>query len=224
MERWLLAEPYWKACRNTGYIRMHELAAKEVYGVNGISRETIETLSKLFAVKDASTSYAEGMERARILCGIADSDFKCDRRFLRPAFRMEEFVERIDLRTVRKQLGTSIHTFIDWLDACDETIRRYVQAGAVVFKTTIATDRSLNIGHGSYAEAEQSFLNAMREDNGYQPHLRLTRILCSGMCSAARRDMACLCRCTRVWLPATPISFPMAIPCSYARCLSSTAI
>lgn len=169
MERWLMAEPYWKACRNTGYIRMHELAAKEVYGVNGINRETIETLSKLFAAKDASTSYAEGMERARILCGIADSDFECDRRFLRPAFRMEQFVERIDLRTVRKQLGTSIHTFIDWLDACDETIRRYVQAGAVVFKTTIATDRSLNIGYGSYAEAEQSFLNAMREDNGYQP-------------------------------------------------------
>ena len=146
MERWLLAEPYWKACRNTGYIRMHELAAK-----------------------DASTSYAEGIERARILCGIADSDLECDRRYLRPAFRMEEFVERIDLRIVRKQLGTSIHTFIDWLDACDETISRYVQAGAVAFKTTIATDRSLNIGYGSYAEAEQSFINAMREDNGYLP-------------------------------------------------------
>jgi len=169
MERWLLCEPYWKACRNTGYMRMHERVAHEVYGVSEISRDTIENLSAQFAAKDASRSYAEGLERAKILCGIADSDMDCDRRYLRPAFRLEEFVERIELGSVRKTLCTSIHTFIDWLDACDEMIRRYVEAGAVAFKTTIATDRSLNIGYGSYAEAEESFIRAMREDGNYLP-------------------------------------------------------
>ena len=169
MERWLLCEPYWKACRNTGYIRMHERVARELYGVPSISRETIETISAKFSAKDASKSYSEGLERAGILCGIADSDMECDRRYLRPAFRMEEFVERIQIKDVRKMLGTPIHTFTDWLDACEETVRRYVEAGCVAFKTTIACDRTLRIGYATYAEAEESFINALREDNGYLP-------------------------------------------------------
>jgi len=169
MERWLLCEPYWKACRNTGYMRMHERAAQEIYGIETIDTHTIEKLSALFAAKNASESYAEGLERAKILCGIADSDMECDRRYLRPAFRMEEFVERIELKKVRQSLGASIHTFIDWLDACDEMINRYCEAGAVAFKTTIATDRSLNIGYGSYAEAEESFIRTLREDGQYLP-------------------------------------------------------
>ena len=169
MERWLLCEPYWKACRNTGYIRMHERAAREIYGVAEISRETIETISAQFAARDAALSYCEGLERAKILCAIVDSDMDCDRRHLRPAFRLEEFVERIEIETVRKALGAPIHTFIDWLDACEEMIRLYCDAGAVAFKTTIATDRSLNIGYGSYAEAEESFVRSLREDGEYLP-------------------------------------------------------
>ena len=169
MQRWLLCEPYWKACRNTGYIRMHERAARELYGVSEISRDTIEEISAKFAEKDACQSYHNGLEHAGVLCGIVDSDMECDRRHLRPAFRMEAFVERIEVDNVRKALGTSIHTFIDWLDACDETIRRYCDAGAVAFKTTIATDRTLNIGYGSYAEAEESFIRTIREDNAYLP-------------------------------------------------------
>ena len=169
IDRWFLCEPYWKACRNTGYMSMHERVAKEVYGVSGISSDTIETISARFAAKDAATSYYEGLERAKILCGIVDSDMDCDRRHLRPAFRLEEFIERTEIETVRKALGSSIHTFIDWLDACDETIRRYCEAGAVAFKTTIATDRCLDIGYGSYAEAEESFIRSLREDGGFLP-------------------------------------------------------
>lgn len=169
LERWLLCEPYWKACRNTGYVSMHERVAREVYGVPSINRDTIQTISAAFAAKDAAQSYAEGLERAKVLCGIADSDMDCDRRVLRPAFRLEEFVERIELNAVRQQLGTSIHTFLDWLDACDEMIDRCCKAGAVAFKTTIATDRSLAIGYGTYAEAEESFIRTLREDNGYLP-------------------------------------------------------
>ena len=169
MERWLLCEPYWKACRNTGYMRMHERVAQELYGVASISRETIETLSARFAEKDAGESYRRGLKKAKILCGIADSDMDCDRSCLRPAFRMEEFVEWIEIAAVQDRLGAPVHTFTDWLDACDEMISRYCDAGSVAFKTTIATDRSLNIGYGTYAEAEESFVRALREDGGYQP-------------------------------------------------------
>lgn len=169
MERWLMVEPYWKACRNTGYIRMHERAARELYGVREISRDTILHISAKFAEKDARESYLRGLEACNILCAIVDSDMDCDRQRMRPAFRLEEFVEDIEISAVRKTLGASIHTFIDWLDACDEMIRRYCEQGAVAFKTTIATDRTLKIGYGSYAEAEESFIRSLRKDDNYLP-------------------------------------------------------
>ena len=164
-ERWLLCEPYWNACRNTGYIRMHERVARDVYGVEGVNRDSIEQLHHLFQQKDPSHSYAEGHRQSQILCSIVDSDMDCDRSIQRPAFRLEEFVERIELGKVRQLLGSvGIRTFTEWLDACEEVVRRYRTAGAVAFKTTIATDRTLAIGHGSYAEAESSFLEAVREN------------------------------------------------------------
>ncbi len=169
MERWLICEPYWQACRNTGYIRMHELAARELHGVDGVNRDTIVTLSRHYAETDAAESYAAGLEKAKILCGIVDPDMSCDRRFLRPAFRLEAFVERTEIAAVRKMLNVPIHTFIDWLNACEEAVRRYVEGGAVAFKTTIATDRSLDIEWATYQEAEESFIASMREDGGYQP-------------------------------------------------------
>ena len=168
MERWLMLEPYWQACRNTGFVRMHERIARDVYGVDGINRNTIEQLTRLLASTDHRKSYYEGLERAKVLCCITDSDMDCNRDYCRPAFRMEEFVEKIRVAEVRQRMNTHIYTFIDWLNACEETVRRYVEGGAVAFKSTIATDRTLDIGYGSYAEAEASFLDAIREDNGYQ--------------------------------------------------------
>lgn len=169
MQRWQLVAPCWQACRNTGYIRMHERVAREIYGVDSINEHTIQQISSMFAAKDPSRSYGEGLARSKILCCITDSDPDCDRRHSRPAFRLEEFVERIQVKDVCRNLGVPIHTFSDWLEACDETIRRHVEGGAVAFKTTIATDRTLDIGYGSYQEAEASFRDAIREDNGYQP-------------------------------------------------------
>lgn len=161
MERWLLCEPYWKACLNTGYIRMHERAAREIYGVQGVNRDTVETLSRLFSEKDHEKSYAEGHRKAKILLSIVDSDMECDRSIQRPAFRMENFVEKMRLDRAGEMLGgVKFNSFCDWLNACEETIRRFAAAGAVAFKSTIATDRSLCIEKASYKEALDAFKNA----------------------------------------------------------------
>lgn len=172
MERWQLCEPYWQACRNTGYIRTHELVAREQYGVEGLNRQTIGQLSEMFSRRDHARSYGESLERAHILCCITDSDPDCDRRHARFAFRLEEFIERINIPTVTQAPGTPIRTFAAWLEACGETIRRYVSQGAVVFKTTIATDRTLVIGPGSYAAAEENFLQAHCRLSGLHVPLR----------------------------------------------------
>lgn len=169
MERWRLCEPYWQACRNTSYIRTHERIAREQYGVEGVNSRTIGQLSEMFSRRDHARSYGESLERAHILCCITDSDPGCDRRHERFAFRLEEFVERIDMPAVTQALGSPIRSFAAWLEACGETIRRYVAQGAVAFKTTIATDRTLAIGPGSYVAAEESFLQALNAPAPFEP-------------------------------------------------------
>lgn len=166
MDRWLLCEPYWKACKNTGYIQAHEWAARALYGIPQISRETINDLNSRFLAERSPDRYAHVLQQLNILCAVVDSDLECDRRYARPAFRMEEFVEKIRVENVRLALGVPICSFIEWLEACDETIDKAIHRGAVAFKSTIATDRTLEIGWGTYSEAEQSFIDALREDNG----------------------------------------------------------
>ena len=137
--------------------------------MKGLNRQTIGQLSEMFSRRDHARSYGESLERAHILCCITDSDPDCDRRHARFAFRLEEFIERINIPTVTQALDTPIRTFAAWLEACGETIRRYVAQGAVVFKTTIATDRTLVIGPGSYAAAEENFLQALNAPAPFRP-------------------------------------------------------
>ena len=46
MERWELVEPYWEAARYTGYGRALDISAQALYGIEGITRETIEPLNE----------------------------------------------------------------------------------------------------------------------------------------------------------------------------------
>ena len=40
-KRWQLVEPYWEAARSTGYGRSLDIAAKGIYGIDGVSGKTI---------------------------------------------------------------------------------------------------------------------------------------------------------------------------------------
>ena len=48
MERWNIVEPYWNLARNTGYGRALDLAAKDIYGIPRIERDTLEELNARF--------------------------------------------------------------------------------------------------------------------------------------------------------------------------------
>ena len=44
IEKWKLVEPYWEVSKYTGYGRSLEIAAKEIYGIDGISKSTITSI------------------------------------------------------------------------------------------------------------------------------------------------------------------------------------
>src|SRR5512137_165119 len=43
-DRWTLVEPFWDACRHTGYARALDAAVRGIYGIDGVSRGTIDAL------------------------------------------------------------------------------------------------------------------------------------------------------------------------------------
>ena len=90
MERWLLCEPYWKACRNTGYIRMHERAARELYGVDEISRDTILRISERFTAKDANPMLTNrGLNYVSVGAAASRSDVLVQSQSVDPGEKVE---------------------------------------------------------------------------------------------------------------------------------------
>ena len=51
-DRWETFEPWWEKIKNTSYSRTLETAAKGIYGVEGISKDTYKPLSKKIKEKN----------------------------------------------------------------------------------------------------------------------------------------------------------------------------
>ncbi len=159
MERWSIIEPFWKLARHTGYGQSLEISARGIYGVDGINRNTIETLYEKF-MNGLTEGHFEYVlkEKSRVHIGILDGAAEYDERFFRSAFRADQFVfpEYAEDLYVKpdKRLANS---FADWLDACDAHIDQAVKKGYVAMKLSMAYSRPLSIKPADFHEAETCF-------------------------------------------------------------------
>ena len=97
-QRWEWVEPYWEACRYTGYGRALDISVRGIYGIDGVRGSTIEELNRAFL-----GSLREGHFRhvLKDLCGIRISlldgfagRFDCDRSLFRQVWRPCHYVLR----------------------------------------------------------------------------------------------------------------------------------
>ena len=166
LKRWELVEPYWHVARSTGYGRSLDLAARELYGIDGVTRKTIGPLNEAFCAARAQGDHYRYVlkEKSRILLSINDNhcQLDCDRRFLAPALRLDQVyfcpTHRRELVQTGNAVGVSVHSLDDW----EEAMRRHVQRafdkqGAVALKCGLAYDRSLDFAKTTTAEAEEEF-------------------------------------------------------------------
>jgi len=162
MERWRICEPYWALCRHTGYGRALDRSVQGIYGLPRIDGDTVEALDAAFRAGMASSTHYERVLKqvSKIAICVLDSDWDCDRRYFRSMTQMGQFILPkffSDIEDVQQMLGAPIHSFVDWLEACETMIDRACEAGVVGFKTPMAYGRSLLVEDGSYHEAEQCF-------------------------------------------------------------------
>jgi hypothetical protein len=95
--RWKLIEPYWEAARSTGYGRSLDIAAKGIYGIDGVNGRTIGELNEAFlAARKSGGHYRRVLkEKSRIALSVVDSDLACDREFFASTFRLDSFIMKV---------------------------------------------------------------------------------------------------------------------------------
>ena len=176
MKRWSMLEPFWNAARNTGYGQCLEIAAKELYGIEKITRDTIEELNDRF-LKSLVPGYFDKIlkQKAKIKVSLLDDGkgrSACDTRYFAPVFRLDSYrgIEKRNLLArVRRESGIPIVCFDDWLAATEKEMDRALADGCVALKIGDAYVRSLYYPRVSRKEAEEefnAFYGNIHNDNG----------------------------------------------------------
>jgi hypothetical protein len=162
-ERWSILEPWWEKIRNTGYARTIEIAARDLYGVEGISYETYNLLSKRMKEKNKKGLYRWVLkEKSGIDISILDSLFEVndvDREFFAPVLRIGELVtpkDRNELEIMSRKHGGPIHSFNEYISLVKNRFDQL--AGNIVgIKIALAYRRPIFFEKRTFSEAEESF-------------------------------------------------------------------
>ena len=155
-------EPYWDACRHTGYGRALTLAVQGIYGIDDIHRDTIEELSDRFQKALTSGNHFDYVlkEKSKIKVSLLDSHLGCDRRFFRSVYRIEALLapsHHRELRAYKEEFGITVSSLRDWKEVAKLKLEKVLDAGAVALKCGLAYTRSLRFNKVAEAEAEIEF-------------------------------------------------------------------
>lgn len=161
MQRWDVVKPFWQVSRYTGYGRSLDIAARDLYGIPGISDDTVEDLNKAFRAALQPGWYQHVLKKkSRIEVSLLDSDLDCDKTFFRSVYRLDRFVYPQDTTVfddVEKETGIDVNTLQDWMDACEKSLENAFAKGAVALKSGLAYERSLNYEEADVNVAEKEF-------------------------------------------------------------------
>ena len=160
-ERWALFEPWWEKIRNTGYARAMEIAARDLYGVDGINAENYVDLSEKIKARNREGLYRWVLrERSGIEVSINDVlDPEVDREFFAPVHRFSDFLivkDRKALESLGKASGGPIHTLKSMVSAL---MRRFddLEGKIVGVKIGLAYMRPIFFDRVTFSEAEEAF-------------------------------------------------------------------
>jgi hypothetical protein len=160
--RWAVFEPWWEKIKNTGYSRCMEIAARDLYGVDGINSETYKQLSRNMMDRNKEGLYKWVLQgKAGIETCILDTvrhNYDVDRSLFIPVLRVSEYASprnKKDLETLGRQFGTPIHNLSDYI-ALVKSRFDALEGRVAAVKIALAYDRSLFFMKRTYAEAEES--------------------------------------------------------------------
>lgn len=161
-ERWDAVEPYWERIRHTGYARCLRIAARDLFGVADINRESYRRLSDAIVASNRPGWYQHVLkDKARIAISIQDDGrATVDKTFFAPVVRLEHFAvarTREELASLETDSGVAIHSLDDLLRAMHVVLQGYLADGAVGIKIGLAYRRIIRFEKVARADAERLF-------------------------------------------------------------------
>ena len=170
--RWAVFEPWWEKIKNTGYSRCMEIAARDLYGVDGINSETYKQLSRKMMERNKEGLYKWVLhEKAGIDICVLDTithDYQVDPELFVPVLRISEYASprnKKDLEILGKQFGNPIHNLGDYINLVKGRFDA-LEGKVAAVKIALAYNRALYFEKRTYAEAEES-LNKIFKTKGF---------------------------------------------------------
>jgi predicted TIM-barrel fold metal-dependent hydrolase len=167
-ERWRLVEPFWNAARNTGYARALDIAARDLYGLPGITRDTIEELNAEFLKRRHAAASGKSYyrtilkEKSRIAVSLLNKVIGnlecCDRDYFCEVYALNDLIDLRDpvqFEKLSDKTGIRIHSLEDYAAAIDASIEKALARGAVALKAAFAYNRPIRFEKVVAAEAEE---------------------------------------------------------------------
>jgi len=160
-ERWATFEPWWEKIRNTGYARALEIAARDLYGVDGINVETYQELSRKMKERNKKGLYKWVLgEMSKIDVSILNMGvYDVDTNLFAPVVDFTDVIavkDRSCLETVERTEGGPVHNLEDLVSAIRAKYDRL--AGKIVgVKIAHAYRRPIFFEKTSFSEAEEAF-------------------------------------------------------------------
>lgn len=169
MDRWRRLEPWWEACRYTGYGRMLDRSVQKVYGIAAVRGDTVEALQEAFAKGLDNDHYRHVL---RELCNIRlsvtecwddalDIDADLFRRVWNPSLFTLEEVHAQDFRPLAsrstRRWGGKTDTLEHWVEHMERAFDEAIKSGVATIKLTTAYARSLHVGNTPLKLAREAF-------------------------------------------------------------------
>lgn len=166
MERWELASKHWENARNTGYGRALDITVKELYGAEGITKDTIEFLDVEFKKTLSGNQYRKVLkEKSNIVVSLLDENIDCDQEYFRSVYKFDYMIfptNGSDISRAESESGIRITCYADWLECIDIILDNVYKKGVAALKSALAYKRPLNYSRLSYAQAEKSFNTVLK--------------------------------------------------------------
>jgi predicted TIM-barrel fold metal-dependent hydrolase len=173
-KRWKKFEPYWARIRNTGYARSLDIAARGLFGENGLDAKTYARLAQKMKKASKKGWYRTVLkDKCNIDVSVLNTEtYKCDKAFFIPVINPCSFVtcrSPEELQKVEKMRNMSIHTVKDIECALVGYMDEFVKNGAVGIKLPYAYVRPISYDKTPYADAERAFNSIAMSDKN--PHI-----------------------------------------------------
>jgi len=172
LERWRTVAPYYQKARNTGYVRVVDIALRDLYGVAELNERNCEEVSARITAANTKGIHDRILrEKSRIKLVILDDYYNVepaapDSSMFVTTRRFDRFISITsadDLRKLEESTHTSFTTFADLERALVNDFEKNRKLpGMVSVKVAVAYQRPIYFREATRQEAERDFERVAR--------------------------------------------------------------